>query len=383
MLFASSKDSLANQTQRLAEEMKARFARLEGIIKKGEYVLEDHRKITEDREQFLKDNGDTQVDQNVNRNTDNKRANWILAGVMLMGTIFSIKSLSFFFENFYAISSNVVIIPIAILMALVLVLGSIRLNHFSEQYRGKNTFIFLNAKAAAYSIVLFLPVMNLLEGFSSNFTGIAMGLNIVAVLVDITAHTALVSMHNTFITAENSKLAIKILRQKETAQRKADAAVRSINDTFLKSKNEFSQKASEFVHSYKLWMQENEEAAAQVMFLIPNFLVWMINNKVMQHAVLPYHANENGQPVVEWGYFTPENDAVRKGWDQLSTVKGYNNGSQPIELPIQEPETLGQVQTQLGVNQAPMHQQEPNQQQPQDYDAMVEETHSNINDKTL
>ncbi len=396
MVFASPEKRLAHQTQILALETVDSFNGLQRTIKDGEYVIEDHRKITQDREQFMRDNADTQVDQNVNRNTDTKRAMWILMGVMLIGTVFSVKGLQFFFGEFYASVSLWAIIPIAIALAAVLVIGSIGLNHFSEQYRGKNTMVFIHAKAAAYLIVLFLPLVNLIEGYNSHYSETVMALNILAVLVDITAHTALVSMHNTFITAENSKNAIKILKQKDKAQRNADMDLRSLNDAFIKGKNAFSKKATQFVHSYKQLEEQNAQAARQAMFMLSNFLVWMINNKVMQHRILPYHANENGSPEVEMNYFTPENDAVRKGWDQLSTVNGYNNAQQSAELlnNTQQPESIAngngqqqQEQPQPEVNNANAenHNPEPeiNQEQPQGYDQVVDETNPNPNDKIL
>ena len=388
MVFASPEKRLIQQTKSLALETVNSFDVVQRIIKDGENIMEDHRKITEDRNQFLQDNADTKVDQNVNRNTDTKRANWILTGVMLIGIVFSIKGLQFFFGEFYASISLWAIIPIGIFLSSVLVIGSIGLNHFSEQYRGKNLMIFVHAKAAAYLIVLFLPLVNLIEGYNSHYNNSVMALNFLAVLVDITAHSALVSMNNTFITAENSKIAISILKQKDEELRKADMTLRTLNDTFIKAKNTFSKKGKEFVYSIKQLESLNAESAQLIMFLLSNFEIWMINNKIIHHNVLAYHTNANGQPVVELNYFTVENDTIRKGWDQLSIVNGYNNSTQSPEL-LNKTEVIDteQSQSQLVIKNKETDNQnteeEVSQQQTRGYDEVIDETNPNPNDKTL
>lgn len=390
MVFASPLKRLAHKTQIFARETVLSFNDLQRIIKRGEYTMEDNNAITQRREQFLSDNADTQVDQNVNRNTDTKRAMWLLCGVMLLGTIFSVKGLQFFFGEFYGSMNIWAAIVVSMLLAALLVIGSIIMNHFAEQQKGTNLFIFIHAKIAAYLIVLFLPVVNLIEGYDSNYSQTVMVLNIVIVLVDIVAHTALVSMHNTFITNENSKIAINKLRQIDKENREADLRLRSLNDEFMKSKNIFSQKATQFVHSYKQLETMDPTAATFEMFMLTNFLIWMINNKVMQHAILPYHANENGQPQLEETYFSPENDAIRKGWDQLSSVNGYTPPAQS-PLPIaNQPQVMiqndnGQPNGQPTVN--PQNLIPPpidvNQPLPVDYNTILDDSNPNPNDKNL
>lgn len=396
MLFAPAAQRQEYEAKKFAQQTKSRFEDLEGIIKEGEYVLQDHQKTTQDREQFLRDNADTQVDQNVNRNTDNKRANYLLTGVMLIGTIFSVKGLQFFFGSFYAAVSLWVIIPIAMVLAMMLVMGSIYFNQFAERYRGVNLLVYIHAKAAAYILVLFLPIVNLIEGYNSNYDQTVMALNIFACIVDVAAHTALVSMSNTFITAENSRKAIKLMAGKDKAQRKADLSLRSLNGEFTTAKSRFNSAATQFVHAYKQLEAGNAEAARRVMFMLSNFLVWMINNKVMQHAILPYHANENGQPVVELDYFTPENDAIRRGWDQLSAVNGYTSIPQNLEIPEANPqsqelpdsngqqtEQQANANTTNGINDQRNPHQEANREQPQDYETILDDTNPNPNDKSL
>ena len=74
-IFASPEKRLELKTRGLAMQTSQDFDYLQKVIKDGEYVMADHQKVVNDREQFLRDNAETQVDQNVSRNEDNKRAN--------------------------------------------------------------------------------------------------------------------------------------------------------------------------------------------------------------------------------------------------------------------------------------------------------------------
>lgn len=392
-LIASTEKKLEQRTRVLAMETTRRFDDLQKTIKEGEYVITDRQKVVDDREQFLRDNAENQVDQNVSRNTDNKRAYMLLTGVMLIGCILSVKGLKFFFGEFYASISLLMIIPIAMILAGVIVIGSIYLNNFSNRFRGQNPFVFYQLKAAAYAMVLFIPAMNLLEGFDSNYRPVVMALNIVGCVIDVVLHTSLVSMSSVFTTAEDSKKAIKIMRLKDKAITAADQKLRAFNNTFLKAKTAFTSSAKQFVSCFKELQVLNPETAANTLFLLDNFLIWMINNKVMLHEILPYHVGPDGQPVVGRVFFSPEQDSIRNGWDMLSTVRVDNtniqqaeslNGQRQIaELPI------GSVTPQRTQEQKPLVEdtrvQEPESVQtetrPADYDAMLDNI--NPNDKIL
>lgn len=391
-IFASPEKRLEMKTRELAMQTTQDFDSLQKIIKDGEYAMADHQKVVNDREQFLRDNTDTQVDQNVTRNTDNRRAYMLLTGVMLIGCILSVKGLKFFFGEFYASMSLLMIIPIAMALAGVIVVGSIYLNNFSNRFRGQNPFVFYQLKAAAYAMVLFIPAMNLLEGFDSNYRPVVMALNIVGCVIDVILHTSLVSMSSVFTTAEDSKKAIKIMRLKDKALAAADQKLRAFNDTFIKTKAAFTSSAKQFVSSFKELQAMNATAASNTLYLLDNFTIWMLNNKVMQHALIPYHADENGHPVVELRYFTPEQDSIRHGWDMLSTVRvnetnnqqaeTLNGQRQATELPAAN-EAAQQQQEQVPISDTRVHEprnEEP-ESQPADYDAMLDNV--NPNDKIL
>lgn len=391
-IFASPEKRQELKTRELAMQTTKDFDTLQKIIKEGEYEMVDHQKVVNDRDQFLRDNTETQVDQNVTRNSDNKRAYMLLTGVMLIGCILSVKGLKFFFGEFYASMSLLMIVPIAMLLAGVIVVGSIYLNNFSNRFRGQNPIVFYQLKAAAYAMVLFIPAMNLLEGFDSNYRPVVMALNIVGCIIDVVLHTSLVSMSSVFTTAEDSKRAIKIMRLKDKALATADQKLRAFNNTFMKTKTAFTSSAKQFVSSFKELQAMNATAASNTLYLLDNFTIWMLNNKVMQHALIPYHADENGHPVVELRYFTPEQDSFRNGWDMLSTVRVDNTTNQQTEtLNVQRQVnelSEGNEEAQQQQEQVPVedtHIQEPKSEQtgthPADYDAMLDNV--NPNDKIL
>lgn len=393
-LIASTEKKLEQRTRVLAMETTRRFDDLQKTIKEGEYVIIDRQKVVDDREQFLRDNAENQVDQNVKRNTDNNRAYFLLTGVMLIGCILSVKGLKFFFGEFYASVSLLMIIPIALILAGVIVVGSIYLNNFANRYHGVNPFVFFHLKTAAYVLVLFIPSMNLLEGFDSQYRPVVMALNIFGCVVDIVLHTALVSMNSVFITAEISKKSIKILQIKDQAQRAADLSLRSFNIQFMNSKSVFNNIAKQFVSSFKELQSTNAIAASNTLFLVENFTIWMINNKVMQHEIIPYHADENGRPVIEFTYLTPQQDSIRLGWDNLSQVNGYNTNQQSSEIlnEIRQPDPLtnGPEDQQLQPQQMvavvpdkPANESNTNGEIPPDYHSILDDTNPNPNDKVL
>lgn len=388
-IFASPEKRLEMKTRQLAEQTTLDFDILQKIIKDSEYAIADHQEVSDDRKQFLRDNTDTQVDQNVSRNSDNQRAYVLLTGVMLIGCILSVKGLKFFFGEFYASISLLMIIPIALILAGVIVVGSIYLNNFSNRFRGQNPFVFYQLKTAAYAMVLFIPAMNLLEGFDSNYRPVVMTLNIVGCVIDVILHTSLVSMSNVFKTAEDSRKAKKIMRIKVKASRTADQKLRAFNDTFMKAKTAFTSTAKQFVSSFKELQSLNTNAAANVLFLLDNFTIWTIRNKVIIHAIIPYH-NKNGSPVLELNPFTPEQNTIIQGWDNLSMVKVDNANSQLAEAlngqrQVTELTTGNETQQQTQHPIEDTHQQpqevEQTENHPTDYDAILDNV--NPNDKIL
>jgi len=234
--------------------------------------------------------------------------------------------------------------------------------------------------------------MNLIEGFDSHYGKAMMTFNIFFCAIDYILHSTLISMSKIFTTARFSKVAMKILKIKDKSMITADQKLRAFNDTFIKAKAAFTSSAKQFVSSFKELQAMNATAASNTLYLLDNFTIWMLNNKVMQHALIPYHADENGHPVVEMRYFTPEQDSIRHGWDMLSTVRVDNTNNQQTEtlngqrqaaeLPAAN-EAAQQRQEQDPVEDTRVHEpgnEEP-ESQPADYDAMLDNV--NPNDKIL
>jgi len=389
-IFASPKKRLEMKTRQLAVQTTNDFDILQKIIKDSEYAVADHQKVFNDRDQFLRDNADTQVDQNVSRNTDNKRAKYILWVVVSVACVLSVKGLRFFLGEFYSSVNMWIILPMAFFLAYFIVHGSIYINNFSDRYKSQNSYIYYQLKVFAYSMVLFIPAMNLLEGFDSNYRPVVMALNIVGCIIDVVLHTSLVSMSKVFTTAEDSKEAIEIMKLKDQALATADQKLRTLNETFIKAKITFTSSAKQFISSFKELHAINPQAAANVLFLLDNFTIWMLNNKVMQHALIPYHADENGHPVVELRYFTPEQDTFRLGWDTLSKVnvvitdnqpeQALNLESQTSELTTTD-ETMQQTQNPAEDTYQPPQEAEQADNHPADFDTILDNV--NENDKTL
>ena len=130
-IFMSVEARLTRKAIDMAKRVKKEFAILEQTIKEGGYVVEDHVRTAKDRDDFLQDNTETRIDQNIGRNKDVERARWLMLGVVVMCLIFSVKSVSFLFGSLYSVSSLWVIVPIALLLATFIVIGSIYLNHFA------------------------------------------------------------------------------------------------------------------------------------------------------------------------------------------------------------------------------------------------------------
>lgn len=391
-LFASPEKRLELKTIELAMQTTQDFDNLQKIIKDGEYAMADHQKVVDDREQFLRDNQELQVDQNVGRNTDHKRAKYILWVVVSIASVLSVKGLRFFLGEFYATVNMLLVLPLAFFLAYFIVHGSIYINNFSSRYRDSNAFIFYQIKAFAYGMVLFIPAMNLLEGFNSNYRPVVMALNIVGCVIDVILHTSLVSMSSVFTTAEDSKKAIKIMRLKDKALAAADRLLRAFNGTFIRAKAAFTSSAKQLVSSFKELQIVNPQAAANTLLLLDNFTIWMINNRVMQHALIPYHANENGQIQIDPSPFTSEQNSMIQGWDTFSAIRvnevnnqqaeTLNGQRQATELPAAN-EAAQQHQEQVPVEDTRVHEpgnEEP-ESQPADYDAMLDNV--NPNDKIL
>jgi len=333
-IFMSVEARLTRKAIDMAKRVKKEFAILEQTIKEGGYVVEDHVKTAKDRDDFLQDNTETLVDQNIGRNKDVERARGLLVGVVVMCLIFSVKSVSFLFGSLYSVSSLWVIVLIALFLATFIVIGSIYLNHFADQFREKNFMQYLLCKAAAYIIILFLPLMNLIEGYDSQYSKAVMVLNAFICFIDVVAHTALVTMSTVFIMAEDTGRAIKQLRKKDKALYAADLKLRALNARFIRVKNQFSEASTSFVQAIKKLEETNKQTAAHVMLELSNFHIWMINNRVFQHAVLKHHTGDDGRMIVEPKWGESNNDATRIGFDQLSRLQGYDDTAQqsPIGL---------------------------------------------------
>jgi hypothetical protein len=328
---------LANRVRSLARKLNSAFNQLLVILKRGEYVIAE--RAERDRAEFLEQNRDTQVDQNVARNTDNRRANRLLWLVWIFEAVLSYKGIQYLTDHFTGIPSSwwFLILPAGLAFASFAIYGSIMMNHFAQRFRQGNLATYALLMAASYALVFIIPICNMLEAYESHGgpdgSSFTIALNWALVLITIFFHTSLITMSNVFITAKNSKVALAELSKKDNALKKIESKVRALNTSFFNAKEIFSQSAREFVAAFMEMEGQNPELARKLLYLLDNFTIWMVNNKVFQHQVLPYHGNEQGQPVVEMDYFDPKLTTLVRGWDQLSSMSVYNTNGQDGELP--------------------------------------------------
>jgi hypothetical protein len=331
MFFApmNQEQQLVYETGILAEKLTDRFDEVQNILRKRENILAEQLKLSKDRKQFLQQNGNAQVDQNVERNTDVKRARKLLWWVFGFEAILSYKGTSYLADQFVGLSQWYFIIPIASIFAAFAIGASIKLNHFAQRFRKTNLLKHIFLVIGSYVLVFIIPTCNILEAYESKSTDLVLILNWALVTITILFHSSLITMSKIFIDAENSRAAISLLRQKDNALENIDKKMLKISETFTHAKNSFSNTARQFVSNFKQLQEENTVIAKQMMYKLDNFIIWIINNKVMHHRILSYHANENGQPEVELKYFLPENNSIIQVWDQLSTVTVIQNDINP------------------------------------------------------
>jgi len=381
-LFPSEEMKLTKKTMGFAWEVNKSFQTLSETIKEGEFINAEYQRVSDDNDRFLKDNTENWGNQNVNRKQDIKRAYWLLTGVMLLSSILAVKGLMFFFEEFYGNLSLFIIVPIALILAMVFVIGSIYLNTFAISFREENSWIFYHLKTAAFALILFIPSMNLLEGLNSQYSTYVMALNVIAIVIDIILNTALVTMSNVFIVSENAKSAKKEIMKRTKAKRSADQTIRSFNVRFLNRKNIFANAAKQFTFNFKKLKVISPTAAADILYLCDNFVIWMINNKVFDHLVLPYHTNKDGRPVIEDVFFSPEQDTIRQSFDNLSKVKLYNNNQQPTQ-----PDVLVDIENQQHLTSqektTDIDQPQESLETPPDYESFLNNDDTNSADKYL
>ncbi len=385
--LSTRKEIIAKRkTKAFALAMNKCFNRLSMAIKKGEFVYDDYRAVSEDNKKFLSENSEDYFSQNVNRNQDYKRANKLLIGVMILSSILAVKGLIFFSEEFYATLPKLIIVLIALVLVWFFVKGSIYLNTFAIGFREDNRWKFYLGKVAAFAFILFIPSMNLFEGIDSQYSAVVMALNIFAIFVDIILNTALVSMSNIFIVSENAESAKKIVRKKAKARQSAERMARSFNAEFLNKKNAFTEVAKQFIANFKELQQKYPKAAESILSLVDNFTIFMVNNKVYQHAVLPYHADEDGHPVVEKTFFSPEMDSISQGYDQYSktnlTVTSLPNQAKTNSAEEEEYRQIQDSTPKEAVTASAQSEiiEVDEESQPPDYETIIE---NNADDKYL
>ena len=296
----------------VALEVSNSFNQMQSMIKRYHQAREDYDRLSAD----LEPAPDFEDKQNV------KRYRTIFLVVLLIATTLSVKGVKFFLSEFYANIPLIIYIPLCLVLAYVIIHGSIYLSRLAGEINRDDKPILYNfCRTTPYILVLFIPFMNLLEGFDSNYRPVVMALNIVGCIVDITMHATLVAMGPKFITIKNTKTKIKNQKKKEKKIVQAEKYMRSLKESFESARSKFANNARAFVLEYFMLNEVNSNASANVLRLLDNFQIWMINNRVIYNNSLPYHGGSDGRPIVDTGgFFNQAQDTVRQVWDNLDKV---------------------------------------------------------------
>ncbi len=327
---------MEKQTKDSLNLMNQKWDQLTTTLKKYKELDKKYQEMLTDSKKFYSDNTEDYATRNVAVSKNFSRSKWLLTGVLVISSALAVKGLKYFINIFYGPLPVLMIYLFAFIFAWLIVTGSIYMHSFAGEYRNKSLGIFYLLRIAAFLLILFVPAMNLMEGFDSNYSTFVMILNIFGIIVDVTANAALVSMSGFFVQAENAKKAKSIIRNKLKVQNDVEQEMQDLSINFKSQKDAFESAAREFVHEFKKLELNHPVIAADIMFLLGNFIIWMINNKVYMHAVLNYHSNQLGSPVVEQEFFSPDENRLRMAYEELGRINFTKDVIQQGPSPVPE-----------------------------------------------
>ena len=372
--FISSREEkkLTKKTRNSAWRLNDSFEHLFDTIKEAGPAQSNNKKVQNDYERFLLDNTVDYENQNVSRNQNFKRAIFFLTVAMIISSSLAIKGLQFLFSEFYGPVPLLFLIIIALILSGLIVIGSIILSASAEGYRENKYQVFIIAKVAAIVLVLFVPMTNLFEGLNSHYTEFAMALNLFAVLVDIILNIALISMWDMFTLAENAIKAKKIISKKQREIQRVEHKANVSYSNILKSRYAFRFAAKKFISDFKDLQDKYPKATSNILNLLDNLTIFMINNKVFQHAILPYHTNEAGNPVVESQYFTSNGNSLSDAYDLFEKT----TLSSPTQSRLQEPNNQEKASSRSDADQGQQDEPEGDEKNetPLDYETFLDDT---------
>jgi len=120
------------------------------------------------------------------------------------------------------------------------------------------------------------------------------------------------------------------------------------------------------------------KTAANLLFLLDNATIWVINNRIFENAVLPYHTDEQGRPVIEKQYFTERGDLIRAAYDELSKVNNPSHNTIQHNVANNE-----EQQPHTPHNETiPENETNPDDETPSDYESFLDDN-TNRDDKYL
>jgi len=284
-----------------AKRVRQQFGRFQKRMKTASRLLNDRSKAVAALNQFNQVNSDIPNDQSVSAQKDIRRAYLLLILTFLFESFLSYKGAQFLLETFLAVRMPIVTIVVAVVVAAFAIMMSINIRHFANRYKkDEDRTMYYATTAGAYLLVLIVPIANVLEGFNTlalNQDGLPpqyQTLNILVVLLTLGVHITLINMSEIIIDAENAKKAGKLRVKKTKDIADADKAMQDYSVQYEASRQEFTETVRDFMPMYLSLRESNPNAAQRVLNHLDVYLIWVLN-RIYGHAVLPYHANAEGQ----------------------------------------------------------------------------------------
>lgn len=371
-------------------------------IRKHDQLSDEYQRLGRERDKLLEDNPNLQLNMNIAMNADNRRANLFLWLVWIFEAFLSFKGTAYLADHFMGIPSSwwFLILPFGLAFASFAIYGSIIMNHFAQKFKNDNIIKYTFLKIGSYVLIFIIPVCNILEAFESHGgsdgSSFAFILNWLIILITIILHTSIITMSNIFISAKNSKVFSAKLNKQNNLLRKVENKLQNTKTSFDRARDKFVQKAKDFVTKFVELYKQNSEIAQLSLYYLDNFTIWMINNKIYQNKVLPYHTNELGQVVIETDFFDQNLMSYVKTYDQLLTIKNVSNDghdSKLLSAPkrdiefVNNNQSSNQIDYISQINDVPLSNGNVNDVNPDNYskndDIQMDLFETNKNDKTI
>jgi hypothetical protein len=322
-----------------AHRVKKDYQKAENLLLEAKSTQTDYLEAQKDLEDFLNDNSELVLDQNVSQRKEFIRSGFLVFCVMAYSLLFGIKGVKFMLQEFVGWNQPWVYIVVTFILAGIFITASIYFRSFADRKTGYNRMFLI---LTSYIFVLTIPVANVLEVYDSKYAPTITAIIVFICIVDVLIHSALLSMYSNIIAGKDNKKAASLAKKKNARVNKLRKKLERLQSKFFNLRAKLTESTTNFCLAYRELADSNPERAIVIILLLTNFQIFVVNNKIMGHKILPYHADANGSPSIEMRYFNPTEDQLRGTWDFMSSFG--NESTQvmdplpPTEVPPQTPQ---------------------------------------------